>query len=241
MSEIKTAVITGASRGIGKVLAIGFAKENYKTILIARNKEQLSSAKNEIDKIIGNKKELEAEVYSVDITDFEKVQNIINEIITAHKRIDVLVNNAGIWRDGSTDISINEYKELLDVNLVAPYAILQKVIPQMKEQGSGYIFNISSRAGTYGFPHSGSYVSSKFGLNGLSESIYRQLAEYNVKVTSINPSYVNTDMAQQVGPTIGPDEMIQPEDIMKTINWLLSLSAHVYIKEVIIECRKKIK
>lgn len=75
----------------------------------------------------------------------------------------------------------------------------------------------------------------------MSESIYRELAEYNIKVTALCPSYVNTDMAEEVGPTIGPDEMIQPIDIMKTINWLLSLSPSVYIKDVVIECRKKIK
>ena len=153
----------------------------------------------------------------------------------------MLVNNAGIWKDGSVERPIEEYKEVLDVNLVAPYAILQQVVPQMKKQKSGYIFNVSSRGGTYGFPKSATYVSSKFGLSGMSESLYRELAEYNVKVTALCPSYVNTDMAEDVGPTVTPEEMIQPLDIMKTINWLLSLSPSVYIKDVIIECQKKIK
>ena len=241
MRDTKVALITGASRGIGKTIAIGLAKEGYKTILIARSEEKLNSVKKEIDKVLGGREEQNAEIYAVDITDYKSVQKIIEEVIAKHERIDVLVNNAGIWRDGTTDLPVEEYKELLDVNLVAPYVIFQAVIPQMKKQESGYIFVISSRAGTYGFLHSGSYVSSKFGINGLSESMYRQLAEHNVKVTSLNPSYVNTDMAQQVGPNIGPDEMVQPEDIMKTINWLLSLSGPVFIKNVILECKKKIK
>ena len=241
MSEVKTALITGASRGIGKEVAIGLARENYKTILLARNGEKLNVTKSEIEKIVRGKKELEAEVYPVNISDFDKLKQVIVKVINEHNRIDVLVNNAGIWRDGSVDLPVDEYKKVLDVNVVAPYVILQEVIPQMKKQKSGYIFNISSRAGTYGFPKSGTYVSSKFALNGMSESIYRELAEYNIKVTALCPSYVNTDMAEEVGPTIGPDEMIQPIDIMKTINWLLSLSPSVYIKDVVIECRKKIK
>lgn len=237
----KIAVITGASRGIGKAIAIGLAKESYKTILISRNEEKLNEVKKEIDKIVGGDKQFEAEVYPVDIKDFEKVQNIIKEIILEYNNIDILVNNAGIWKDGSVERPVEEYKEVLDVNLVAPYVILQAVIPQMKKQKSGYIFNVSSRGGTYGFPKSATYVSSKFGLSGMSESLYRELAEHNVKVTALCPSYVNTDMAEDVGPTVSPEEMIQPEDLMKTVNWLLSLSSPVYIKDVIIECQKKIK
>ncbi|MCZ7602546.1 MAG: SDR family oxidoreductase [Melioribacteraceae bacterium] len=241
MSKVKTAIITGASRGIGKSIAIGLAQEGYKTILLARNEVKLIETKNEIDKIIDGKNELEAEVHSINLSDFDKVKEVIRKVLDKNNRIDILVNNAGIWRDGSVDLPVDEYKNLLDVNLVAPYIILQEVIPQMKKQKSGYIFNISSRGGTYGFPQSGSYVSSKFAINGMSESLYRELAEYNIKVTALCPSYVNTDMAEEVGPTIGPDEMIQPIDIMKTINWLLSLSPAVYIKDVIIECQKKIK
>lgn len=241
MSEVKTAIVTGASRGIGKEVAIGLAKESYKTILISRNEEKLNETKSEIDKVVGGKKELEAEIYSVDISDFEKVKEIIRKVIDQHDRIDILLNNAGTWRDGSVDLPVNEYKHVLDVNVVAPYVILQEVIPQMKKQKSGYIFNVSSRAGTYGFPTSGTYVSSKFALNGMNESIYRELAEYNIKTTALCPSYVNTDMAKEVGPTVSPEEMIQPLDIMKTVNWLLSLSPSVYIKDIVIECQKKIK
>lgn len=241
MSEVKTALITGASRGIGKEVAIGLARESYKAILIARSEEKLNQTKSEIDKIAGGKKELEAEIHPVDISDFDKIKYVIRKIIAENKKIDVLVNNAGIWRDGSVDLPVEEYKNVLDINVVAPYVILKEVIPQMKKQKSGYIFNVSSRAGTYGFPTSGTYVSSKFALNGMNESIYRELAEYNIKTTALCPSYVNTDMAEEVGPTIGPEEMIQPKDIMKTINWLLSLSSSVYIKDVVIECQKKIK
>lgn len=241
MNKTKVAIITGASRGIGREVAVGFAKEGYKSILFARSSDNLEKVKKEIHKIAGGKTELEAEIHTIDVADFEGVQMIIREVIDRYNRIDVLVNNAGIWKDGSVDLPIEEYKNVLDVNLVAAYAILQIVIPQLKKQKSGYIFNITSRAGRYGFPESGTYVSSKFALTGMSESLYRELAEYDIKVTALCPAYVNTDMAQEVGTNITGAEMIQPSDIMKTINWLLSLSPSVYVKDIIIENQKKIK
>ncbi|MDZ7764275.1 MAG: SDR family oxidoreductase [Melioribacteraceae bacterium] len=95
---------------------------------------------------------MEAEIHPVDISDFDKTKYVIRKVIAENKRIDVLVNNAGIWRDGSVDLPVDEYKNVLDVNVVAPYVILQEVIPQMKKQKSGYIFNVSSRAGHIRFP-----------------------------------------------------------------------------------------
>ncbi len=241
MERFPIAIITGASRGIGKSISIGLAKEGYKTILISRSEGKLRQVKKEIDDILGNRNELSPEVLPVDITDFESSKKIIKQVIDKYKQIDVLVNNAGIWAKGSLETTEEKLSEVMNTNLIAPFSILKEVVPVMKEQKSGCIFNIASRAGKYGFPGSGTYVSSKFALIGLSESLYRELSEYNIKVTSISPSWVNTDMADEAGSVIAKEEMIQPEDITETIRYLLKLSPSTYIKDVTIECQLRIK
>ncbi len=241
MSKIPIAIITGASRGIGESVAIGLAQDGYKTILISRSERKLTKVKEEIDYVLKDKTELSPVIYPVDVTDYESSKKIIKQVIEKYNRIDVLVNNAGIWAQGSLDASEDELSKVLNTNLVAPFALLKEVVPVMKQQKKGYIFNIASRAGKYGFPGAGTYVSSKFALVGLSESLYRELAEYKVKVTSISPSWVNTDMAKEAGSAIAKEEMIRPEDITETIRYLLKLSPSTYIKDVTIECRLRIK
>ncbi len=241
MFKHPTAVITGASRGIGKAIAIGLAEDSYKTILFARSEDGLKQTESEIKKIVKEKHELFPDLYSIDITNHEQVAAKIEEIKNNYGRIDILFNNAGIWSTGSLDYSVEEYKNVIETNLIAQYSFLKNIVPVMIKNRNGHIFNLASRAGIIGFPGSGTYVSSKFGLVGLSKSLYTELAEYNIKVTALCPSYVNTDMAKQVNPTISPHQMIQPEDILKTIRYLLTLSSDAYVKEIIIECRTKLR
>ncbi|MBZ0179169.1 MAG: SDR family oxidoreductase [Melioribacteraceae bacterium] len=237
MYKYPLAVITGASRGIGKKVAVGLAEDGYKTILFARSNKGLKETESEIKNIIQEKEELLPDLYPVNITDHKRVEESIEAIKEKYGRIDILFNNAGIWSTGSLDYSVEEYKNVLETNLVAQYSFLKNTVPVMKKNKSGYIFNLASRAGIIGFPGSGTYVSSKFGLVGLSKSLYAELAEYKIKVTALCPSYVNTDMSKQVNPPISRDNMIQPEDILKTVRYLLTLSHDSYVKEIIIECR----
>ncbi|MCF8241428.1 MAG: SDR family oxidoreductase [Melioribacteraceae bacterium] len=237
----KTAIITGAGRGIGRHISIALADDGYKTILIGKTNKHLDITGKKIMDIVFDKPELTPEVYEADITDHNQTEKIFNEIILKNSRIDVLVNNAGIWMDGSLENSLEDFRKVIETNLTAQFSVLQKVVPLMKKQKSGYIFNIASRSGIYGYAGSGTYSSSKFGMVGLSESLYRELAEYNIKVTAVCPSFVNTDMAQEVGATIPTDEMIQPKDISNSIRYLLDLSTAASIKEIVIECRLRIK
>ena len=107
----------------------------------------------------------------------------------------------------------------------------------MKSQQSGYIFNVASRAGKIGFEQSGLYSSSKFALVGLSESIYRELSKFNIKVTALCPSFVNTEMAINASAPMEPKEMIQVEDLSNTIKYLLKLSKNAYVRELWIDSR----
>ncbi|MFA8343588.1 MAG: SDR family oxidoreductase [Rhodothermaceae bacterium] len=236
---MKTVLLTGANRGIGRAVALGFAEKGYKTILLVRDRKNLDNLDNEISDIVSSK-DLEADIYEVDLTDSEKLKNRVNEIVGKYQSIDVLVNNAGVYKEGSLEIHPEEYKKVLEVNLVAPYIILQEVVEKMKSQKSGYIFNVSSRAGKIGFRGTGTYSSSKFGLYGLSESLYRDLTVLGIKVTTLCPSWVDTSMAREAGCPLQAEDMIQKDDIMKTINYLLDLSPSAVVKEIMIECGKNV-
>lgn len=234
----KVVIITGANRGIGKAISLYFAQKGYKCILISRSMDKLMILSKEIKETYP--KAPKAEMYTCDFLNPENTKDVLRTITHSHHQIDVLVNNAGIYKKGSIENSLDDFKEILNVNVSAPFMFLKAIAPVMMKQGSGYIFNIASRAGKIGFEGSGFYSSSKFALMGLSESLYRELSKSNIKITAICPSYVNTEMALEAGADISGDEMIQVEDISHTIDYLLNLSKDAYIKEVVIECRQTI-
>jgi NAD(P)-dependent dehydrogenase (short-subunit alcohol dehydrogenase family) len=229
-STNKVAIITGASKGIGKAIAVGLGKMKYQTILIGRNQEDLKKVADEIIKAGGP----EPGSFSTDITDSEKVKETVNEIVRKFGRIEILVNNAGIHFNGTLELSEKDFKKMLETNLTAQFVMLKEVIPVMKKQQSGYIFNVASRSAKVGFAGSGGYCASKFGLLGLSESLYRELTPQGIKVTALCPAWVNTSMAQEAGTPLEPEEMIQSDDLFKTILWLLQLSPGACVKEVVI-------
>jgi NAD(P)-dependent dehydrogenase (short-subunit alcohol dehydrogenase family) len=229
-SASKVAIITGATKGIGKAIAIGFGKMNYQTVLIGRNQDDLKKVADEITNSGGPLPSR----FSLDITDSEKVKETVNEVIKQYGRIDILVNNAGIHFGGSLDLPEENFKKMLETNLVAQLVFAQEVVPVMKKQQSGYIFNVASRSGKVGFAGNGGYAASKFGLVGLNESLYRLLTPQGIKVTALCPAWVNTQMARETGTPLEAEEMIQPEDLYRTILWLLSLSPGACVKEVVI-------
>jgi NAD(P)-dependent dehydrogenase (short-subunit alcohol dehydrogenase family) len=240
MKDHPVAIITGAGRGIGKSIAMALAQDGYRTMLIARSAEQLDGVAREIIRQVNPAPELEPSVFSADVGSFEASYRTAQSIVRRCGRVDVLVNNAGMWVPGMLDVSAQQFGQLMAVNVTAALAFVQAVAPVMKDRHSGHIFNVASRAGKVGFPEEGAYSASKFALVGLSESLYKELARSGVKVTSLCPSWVDTNMAQEAGSPLGHKDMIQPEDLAKTIRWLLSLSPAACVKEVILECAKDI-
>jgi short-subunit dehydrogenase len=238
MTAKGVAIITGASRGIGSCVAEGLAVDGYKTILMARDTEKLQSVSAAISKRVP--KALEPEYIALDLTDHQKVHEVADSIQSRHGPISVLVNNAGAWLGGTLDASAEDFTRLLDINLVSPFVLMRAIGRSMKRNSKGHIFNIASRAGKYGFPDSGLYSASKFGLVGLSEALYREFSPCGVKVTAICPGWVNTDLAREAGASVEGEEMIQPSDVLASIRYILGLSGPACVRELVIECSKSI-
>jgi short-subunit dehydrogenase len=231
ISDKQVAIITGASKGIGKAIAIGLARLHYQTVLVGRNAEDLQKVADIIIKNGGSR----PLISRFDITNTQELKSLVKKIIAQFSHIDVLVNNAGVYFKGSVNIHEENFRKMLEVNLTAQYVFLHEIVPVMKNQQSGYIFNVASRAGKIGFSDSGAYSASKFGLVGLSESLYRELNPLGIRVTALCPGWVNTQMAVEAGTPLSNEQMIQADDIFKTMQWLLSLSPGACVKEVVLE------
>lgn len=230
---MKVAIVTGASRGIGACVAQGLAQDGFSLVLTARSKEALEQVAQSIRS--QNYKGVQVLTYPCDVSDSNAVSDMVTSVVSKLGRIDLLVNNAGMGKTGTLAISTEEFDEVLSVNLKGPFALLKAVVPTMKAQGGGTIINVASRAGKIGFAGWGAYAASKFGMVGLGESLYRELSPMGIRVTTLCPSWVDTDMAK--GSTFPKNQMLTPEDILKSIRYIMSLSPAASVKELMIECR----
>jgi NAD(P)-dependent dehydrogenase (short-subunit alcohol dehydrogenase family) len=233
----KVAIVTGASRGIGACVAAGLAEDGYAVALTARSKHSLEEVATQIRSRVSAKAP-EILTFALDVQDHAAVDNMVSSVVASQGRIDVLFNNAGAGLSGSVDLSHEEFDRVLAVNLKGAFNFLKAVVPIMKEQGEGTIINVASRAGKIGFVNSGAYSASKFGLVGLSESLYRELCPLGIKVTALCPSWVDTEMTKEA--PVNKEEMLVPDDLLKTVRWLLSMSPAAVVKDLIIECKTRI-
>ena len=198
----KVAVVTGSSSGIGFETSLALAREGYFTYATMRDMKKA----DEIQKIVDDES-LSLKVIELDVDNEESAENAINTIIQEKGRVDVLVNNAGwgIWGTGE-DVSVEEFKEQFETNFFSVVRMIQKVAPTMRNQGSGNIVNISSVAGRIGLPASTAYVSSKFAVEGLSESLRYELGQFGVNVIIIEPGVIKTNFFDSMKTAKKADE-----------------------------------
>jgi len=190
----KVAVVTGTSSGIGFETALALAREGYYTYATMRD-----TTKSDKIKELGKKDNLKIDVLELDVDDENSVKTAIQKILEQKQRIDVLVNNAGWGLWGCVeDVSVDEFKAQFDTNFFSIIRLIQEVGPTMRKQGSGTIVNISSVVGRIGFPASPAYISSKFALEGLSESLRFELAPFGVNVVIIEPGVIKTNFMKNL-------------------------------------------
>ncbi len=184
--------MTGNSSGIGKETSLTLAKKNFLTYATMRDPKKEEALKSHADK-----EKLPLRIVELDVTKDTSVKNAIQSITNEASRIDVLVNNAGYGLTGAfEELLMEDIEAQFETNLFGLIRTTQAVLPIMRKQNSGFIVNISSGAGRFGFPGGSAYVSTKFAVEGLSESMSYELEPFGIKVILIEPGFVKTNFQQ---------------------------------------------
>ena len=219
------AIITGASKGIGRAVALALSKEGVNVVLAARSAELLSMVQKDINAAGGK-----AISIPTDVTSEDSVQNLFIETQKRFGNIDILINNAGVGIFSNVmDLKIQEYQTMMDVNLKGVFLCCRAVIPAMMKQKKGEIINIASLAGKNSFAGGAVYSATKWGLIGFSRSLMLEVREHNIRVVTISPGSVNTHFAdkEKDQPLI-----IQPEDVAETVIFALTMPNRVNVSEI---------
>ncbi len=198
MLKDMVSLITGGARGIGREIALTFAKEGSDIVICDVNQEALEAAKKEIDGL-GRR----AEVFVVDVTNSQQVEDMVNKVLDNFQKIDILVNNAGITRDGLiVRMSEKDFDQVIAVNLKGTFNCTKAVSKVMMKQRHGKIVSIASIIGIMGNAGQANYAASKAGIIGLTKSVAKELASRNVNVNAIAPGFIETDMTAKLADDV---------------------------------------
>lgn len=238
MLEGKIAVVTGASRGIGRAIALELASRGA-FIIVNYNgsKDRAEGVKKEIEEAGG-----QAEIYQCNVSDFEACQAFIQDVIKTYGRLDILVNNAGITRDGLLmKMSEEDFDKVVQTNLKGTFNTIRFASRQMLRQRSGRIINMSSVVGIAGNAGQANYAASKAGVIGLTKAVARELASRGITVNAIAPGFIETEMTAVLSDKVKEASVAQiplgrfgkPEDIARTAAFLASDDAAYITGQVI--------
>ena len=234
----KVAVVTGASRGIGRAVALKLAGEGA-TVIVNYNgsKERAEEVKKEIEAAGGK-----AEIRQCNVSDFSACEEMFKEIISTFGSVDILVNNAGITRDGLLmKMSEEDFDAVVDTNLKGAFNCIRFASRQMLKQRSGRIISLSSVVGVYGNAGQANYAASKAGIIGLTKACAKELASRHITVNAIAPGFIETEMTEVLSEKVKETAKAQipfgtfgqPEDIAKTAAFLASDDARYITGQVI--------
>ncbi|MCA0968973.1 SDR family oxidoreductase [Halobacillus litoralis] len=240
MTQLKneTAIITGASSGIGMAIAHHLAKQGANVVLAARRSERLNELSDEIENKYGTK----AKVVETDVTNKEDVENLVKESFDTFGSVDIFVNNAGVMLlSFLKNDHVDEWEQMVDVNIKGVLYGIHAALPKMLEQGSGHMINVSSVAGHEVFPSSTVYSATKYAVKALSMGMEKELASTNVRVTNISPGAVDTELTEHItdGEVLEmfKDSSMTPlnaEDIASAVTYAVTQPKNVNVNEIIV-------
>jgi len=208
----KVILITGGSQGLGRAIAENFHKGHHVVVL-----------SNDVVSLEDTIKKLKCPGYFCDITNAEQVQYTISDIIKLFKRIDILINNAGIWTSGDLEeTSYNDIARVIGVNTVGTMFITKAVLPYMKKQGFGKILNINSVNGLDAKEKRSVYIASKWALTGFSKALREDLYKYNIQIMDLHPSLIKTTLFKNGNGKRDMSHAMDVEEVVKVIGFMLS-------------------
>ncbi len=224
----KVAIVTGASRGIGRAISVALAQENATIVLAARSIQQLQITAEQVTKAGG-----EARIVHVELTEEQSIRNLIK--VTGEKlgRLDILVNNAGVTHSAPLEqTSTEDWEQCISINARAPFILCREALPLLKKSQAAHIINIASVVGVKGYPFQSAYTASKHALRGMTISLAEELRGSNIRVHVLCPGGVDTDMVDRVRPDIDKGELIKPEEIAELVLYLVTHKGNAVVDEL---------
>jgi len=224
----KVAIVTGASRGIGRAVSVALAQEAATVVLAARSIRKLQETADKVTEAGGK-----AEIVVTELTDEESIKNLVKVTSEKFSRLDILVNNAGVTHSaGLEQTTIEDWERCMQINARAPFILCREALPLLKKSQAGYIINIASVVGVKGYPLQSAYTSSKHALRGMTISLAEELKGSNIRVHLLCPGGVDTELVQKVRPDIKKDELMQPEEIAELVLYLVTHKGNAVIDEL---------
>jgi NADP-dependent 3-hydroxy acid dehydrogenase YdfG len=226
----KTAIISGASRGIGRAVATRLSNEGYFVMLLARNAEEISELEFEIDQAGGK-----ALSFAIDIANEAEVNDTVSQIVRDFGRIDVVVNNAGVGVFKPADaIDAEEWDRVMDVNVKGSFLLTKAALPTMKQAGRGHIVGIASDVSKRTFATGSLYCASKYAQHAFFEGLRREIRSLGIKVSVIYPGLVDTYFHDGEPGQPKRAGYLQPRDIADAVSYIIQAPEHVIIDELML-------
>ncbi len=224
----KVAIVTGASRGIGKAISVALAQEAATVVLAARSIKKLQETADEVTEAGGK-----AEIVVTELTEEESIKNLVKVTSEKFNRLDILVNNAGVTHSAKLEQTTTEdWERCIRINSRAPFILCREALGLLRKSQAGYIINIASVVGVKGYPLQSAYTSSKHALRGMTISLAEELRDSNIRVHLLCPGGVDTELVQKVRPDIKKDELMQPEEIAELVLYLVTHKGNAVIDEL---------
>jgi NAD(P)-dependent dehydrogenase (short-subunit alcohol dehydrogenase family) len=224
----KVAIVTGASRGIGRAISIALAGEAATVILAARSIPDLQRTAHQVAQAGGV-----AEIVVTELTDEESIINLVRVTSEKFGRLDILVNNAGVTHSAKLEETLTQdWERCIQVNARAPFILCREALPLLRRSPAGCIINIASVVGVKGYPLQSAYTSSKHALRGMTISLAEEMRGSNVRVHLICPGGVNTDLVKNVRPDIKTEDLIGPDEIAELVLYLVTHKGNAVMDEL---------
>ena len=229
----KIAVLTGASDGLGKQVALKLAKEGVSLALVARNEEKLKEVKLETEKL-GSPK---VNIYPCDISNSKQVEDVVRQIEVDFNEIQILLNIAGVWQKLNLleDISIEEIDKVIDTDLKGMMYLTHFALPILKRQKEAIVINDSSKSGVTAQPGQSVYTAAKWGVRGFTDVLKEDLKNTSVRIAAFYQGGTNTEMFNKSGERLDQDKFIDPGSLADMVIFMLSRPPKIWLHDVRVE------